>query len=131
LFLFHWNDFLERALQSARIVRADFLGGFNEPLRLLGVFGFGGLARHESSYTSKRVSMKGRWSMHLVHFVQKSYRDPRFDFPTINTARVYEDDSAKALAAIQATAAPFEKVELVGSEVVSDEEYNFVRNTWG
>ncbi len=68
--------------------------------------------------------------MPLVHFVQKSYQDPHFDLPTINTARVYEDDPIKALAGMKATAAPFEKVELVGSEIVSDEEYKFVRNTW-
>lgn len=65
--------------------------------------------------------------MPSVHLVQKSYQDPRFDFPTINTARVYEDDPTKALAGIKETAAPFEKVELIGSEIVSDEEYNFVR----
>lgn len=66
--------------------------------------------------------------MPSVHLIQKSYQDPRFDFPTINTARVYEDDPVKALAGMKATAAPFEKVELIGSETVSDEEYNLVRS---
>lgn len=66
--------------------------------------------------------------MRSVHFIKKSYHDPRFDFPTVNIAQVYEDDPAKALAGIEATAAPFEKVELIGSKVVSDEEYNFVRS---
>jgi len=47
------DDLLERALQGFVIsIRADFLGGFDEPLRLLWIVRFCGLARHGFDHIS-------------------------------------------------------------------------------
>jgi len=66
--------------------------------------------------------------MPLIHVIRRSYNDPRFEGLTFNDCRVYQSDPDQALACIKSTAASFEKVELISSEFVTDEEYQFMKN---
>ena len=64
--------------------------------------------------------------MPQVHIVSESYPNPYSDDLIVNRTRHYGGSPERAVALMQATAAPFEHVELAWSEEITEEELQSV-----